>query len=74
LKTPGPGNYRTKDNINEMSVTKSSFGNTKFGKFPRNEIDKHLYLNPEFPGPGTYARVSDFGGNLTFSNIQKNKL
>lgn len=63
--TPGPGAYTSKDALNEnFNSTHSYMGATKIGndKLTFEETEWKMKDKKQGPGPGAYARFSDFSG------------
>ena len=64
-QSPAVTTYSVKDEINmNFSSVRHNQGSTRFGTNTKNFIDHNWYLDraQNQPGPGNYARFSDFGG------------
>ena len=64
-QSPPATTYSVKDGLNEnFSSVRTYAGATRFGSNKKTFIDQNWYLNKAKvePGPGSYARFSDFDG------------
>ena len=64
-QSPPATTYSVKDGLNmNFNSQRTNMGLTKFGTNTKTFIDQQWYLDraTNQPGPGNYARFSDFGG------------
>ena len=65
MQSPPSTTYNVKDGMNmNFSSVRTYVGSTKIGTNKKNFIDQQWHLDraANQPGPGSYARFSDFGG------------